>query len=188
MGWGGGWGEGGRGGGGGGGGKVEELEKEVEGGDDSHGARPQSEQSQSQRSLQTHENVHGAEDKGVEVVEHEAAVVRPESVTAVGNGAPVERRPSGGADGSAAKSETGSDAGAAKKDRSFMASFVLLLREQRAQWPWYLVMFAGAITAGGELPRRPAVIRPVLTVPSKRARAGVPVCHAHLALFRRRAA
>ncbi|EPE03869.1 abc transporter [Ophiostoma piceae UAMH 11346] len=39
-----------------------------------------------------------------------------------------------------------------ERERSFLTSFFLLLREQKAQWPWYIIMAFGALIAGASSP------------------------------------
>lgn len=82
--------------------------------------------------------------------------MRPESIVDVATGAAKEETDTGAdqqppqtSPGGAANTlPTAKPAG----NRSFWHSFVLLLREQRALWPWYLVMFAGALAAGASAP------------------------------------
>ncbi|OAA65488.1 spermidine/putrescine import ATP-binding protein potA [Niveomyces insectorum RCEF 264] len=49
-------------------------------------------------------------------------------------------------------SRPASEAQPAAKDRGFVGSFILLLREQHEQWPWYLILFTSAVTAGASTP------------------------------------
>ncbi|CAK7225218.1 hypothetical protein SCUCBS95973_005787 [Sporothrix curviconia] len=106
------------------------------------------------------------ERKSVEIVEKDVVAGRPESIV---NGATVpgevkdghRHEPQTTAPGdSAVSTNNRGDTPSTKKDgkatavqsRSFFGSFVLLLHEQHAQWPWYLIMSIGALMAGASAP------------------------------------
>jgi len=47
-----------------------------------------------------------------------------------------------------------------KKGRGLFGSFGMLLREQKKQWPWYLMLSIGALGGGGEWPVSPFRLSP----------------------------
>ncbi|CAK7224921.1 hypothetical protein SBRCBS47491_005718 [Sporothrix bragantina] len=106
------------------------------------------------------------ERKSVDIVEKDAIVGKPESIAdnaavskTVKNEDGHETQPAASAERPSSINNRG-DASSTKKDdkakstksRGFFGSFVLLLREQRAQWPWYLIMCVGALMAGASAP------------------------------------
>ncbi|CAK7232957.1 hypothetical protein SEUCBS140593_008439 [Sporothrix eucalyptigena] len=107
------------------------------------------------------------ERKSIEIVEKEAGTGRPESLvdTVAPSGAVKDDdghntgidEPQSGPENSPDSPGRAGSISSTKKDkkggnRSFFNSFFLLLREQRAQWPWYLVMLIGALMAGASAP------------------------------------
>lgn len=97
------------------------------------------------------------ERKSMDIVEKEAAI-RPSSIVDVVPGAAKEETdaavdlPPQPSQPSPAHSLRTPSLNIPAGNRSFWRSFVLLLHEQRALWPWYLVMFAGALAAGASAP------------------------------------
>ncbi|ERT01099.1 hypothetical protein HMPREF1624_02338 [Sporothrix schenckii ATCC 58251] len=96
------------------------------------------------------------ERKSMDIVEKEAAI-RPESVVDVATSSAKEEDDAGAGvlqppQASSADAPKTPSPSQSQGSRSFWRSFVLLLREQRALWPWYLVMFAGAVAAGASAP------------------------------------